>query len=330
MAGFNKSYRNTALRVGVIIKRYDVDDPENSSQLTVEYDVVATETEAGSGMTTTLYRHCLSMDGLGSIADFFERTFRPQKTKTSKDQTQTFNDQDGAIVFLLCIDGTSDRAVIIGGLNHPDRKTTLTGDQMHLEGEFNGVNIKVNDDGSTSLTFMGTTDSQGKPTDSSQGTTQFSIEKDGSFQFMHDAITARYDRKGQMTLTAKDDITENTQTNYVVKTGKDVNVTAQGDANISVTKLVAQCSGDASLASQNCDIAAQSALTIEGSTIKLTAQSMATIKASNIVLDGQVALGGQGGQPLLLLSAMILGVGNLGAPVISQAISGFTTKVVAT
>lgn len=329
IAGFNKSYRNTALRIGVIVKRYDIDDDNNHSKLTPEYDVVAIEQKENDGVTTTLYRNCPSMDGLGAIADFFERTFRVQEEKTFKTKAQQMSGQDGAIVFLLCIDGTSDRAIIIGGFQHPDRPTTLKGDEMHLEGEFNGVNIKVNDDGSTSLTFRGATDNKGKPLDDSQGDTVIQIEKDGSFQLNHDSITQRHDRNGKSTLTAKDDITNNTNASFAVNADKDINLTAKGDGNISVVKLVANASGDASFASQNFAIAAQSAFTLTGSSVKMTAESMASIKATNIVMDGPTSLGGQGGQPLLMLSAMFVGVGNLGAPVISQAISGFTTKVTA-
>jgi hypothetical protein len=71
----------------------------------------------------------------------------------------------------------------------------------------------------------------------------------------------------------------------------------------------------------------QSDIDFDGQNFQVEASSMASIKAPNVAITGQVALGGPGGQPLLMLSAMMIGTGNLGLPVISQAISGYTTMV---
>ena len=81
---------------------------------------------------------------------------------------------------------------------------------------------------------------------------------------------------------------------------------------------------------QKLEVKSESDINLKGSQIQIEAESMAMIKASSITLDGLVALGGAGGQPVLILSTMFIGIGNLGIPVISNAISGFATKVTAT
>ena len=99
--------------------------------------------------------------------------------------------------------------------------------------------------------------------------------------------------------------------------------------NAAMNNLVMNAQGSASLMCQKLAIQAQSEIDMKGSSLKIEAESMASIKSSTIVLDGMVSLGGQGGQPVLLMTTMMLGIGNLGAPVISQAISGYANKVTA-
>ena len=64
------------------------------------------------------------------------------------------------------------KAVIIGGLTHPDRQTNLISTEPQLYGEYNGIATVINPDGSASLTFNGATDNNGEVIDSSQGTTK--------------------------------------------------------------------------------------------------------------------------------------------------------------
>ena len=54
----------------------------------------------------------------------------------------------------------------------------ITSSAPQLSGEYNGVNIEIANDGSCSLTFKGATNSQGVPTNSSQGNTVFQIKTD--------------------------------------------------------------------------------------------------------------------------------------------------------
>lgn len=329
MAGFNKTYKNNALRIGIVVASYPTSDDKNRSKLTSEYDVLVVEQHEDKGTTTLLYRNCMSSEGLGSIADFFEKALRPKKKKTTKGDSVNLKGQDGAIVLLLCLDGMSDKGIIISSLTHPDRKTTLVDEGPRLEGEYNGLNIKVEKDGSATLTFRGATDSEGKPTDSSQGDTVLSIEKDGSFQTQHKTITQRLDKNGKASLTSDDDISNTTKKNFNVTATENIALKATKNFTLDCNEIIANASGSASLACQKLAINAESDIMIKGSQFQVEAESMARIKATTITLDGQVSLGGDGGQPVLILSTQFMGLGNLGMPVISTAISGYATKVTA-
>lgn len=322
MAGFNKTYRNNALRIGVVVAAYPTADDRNRSKLTTEYDVLVVEQHEDKGSTTLLYRNCMSSEGLGSIADFFEKTLRPKKKKTTKGDSVNLKGQDGAIVLLLCLDGMSDKGIIISALTHPDRKTTLKDADPRLEGEYNGLNIKVEKDGSATLTFRGATDSEGKVLDKNQGDTVIGIEKDGSFQTKHKTITQRLDKNGKASLTADDDISNTTKKNFNVTATENIAMKATKNFSAEMVDLIVKASGSATLECQKLAVKSQSDISIKGSQIMAEAEALAKIKATQITLDGLVALGGDGGQPVLIMTSIILGIGNLGAPVISQAITG--------
>jgi len=327
--GFKKTFQNPYLKVGIIVKTYDINDSPNVSKLVPEYDVMTFEQNEDRGSTVITYKNCLASSSLGSIADFFEMKLRQMEKNKNKDAAPSPGGQDGSIVLLLCLNGLSDRGIIIGSLGHPDRKTTLKEEGPRLEGEYNGVNIKVEKDGSTSLTFRGATDSEGKVKDKEQGDTVITIEKDGSYQVKHKTITQRLDKNGKASLTADGDISNTTKKNFNVTATENIAMKATKNFTLDCADLVAKASGSATLECQKLEVKAQSEISMKGSEFKVEAEALAKIKATSITLDGMVALGGEGGQPVLLLSTMFIGIGNLGGPVISNAIAGFAVKVTA-
>ena len=223
IAGFNRSYRNTGLKAGFVVKSYAADDVSNQSQLCTEYDVQTIEQFENKGTTSILYRNCLSYQGFGSIADFLEFTLRSQ-TYDGKN-APVFAGQDGAIVLIQCLDNIGSKAIVVGTLIHPDRPTTITGTAPQLSGEYNGVNVQIANDGSCTLTFKGATDSKGVPKDSSLNTT-FQIKTDGSFEFMHPKVDILADAGGALTITANGDASI---------TCDNANITASGDTNLKTT-----------------------------------------------------------------------------------------------
>lgn len=228
LRGHNKSYNNTALRFGVIKQIYSINDPNNISGLSTEYDVDVIEQDMNRGVAPITYKNCLSVDALGSVADFFEKNFREQ-TLSDNLQLPLTKGQNGATVLVLCLDATTGKGVVLGGLNHPDRPTTLIDNQPRLSGQYNGVGIAINPDGSCSLTFNGATDNDGNPTNPSQGTTIFQIKTDGSFEFTNSSVDILGDKSGALTITTTGDTT--------INASGDCNVTASGKVVVTGSEI---------------------------------------------------------------------------------------------
>jgi hypothetical protein len=272
---FKKTYQNSSLRVGIVTQSYSVADPKNITKIFPEYDVMTFEQNEDQGSTTITYKNCIAASSFGSIADFFEANIRKLKVKKTKGVTPSPAGQDGSIVLLLCLNGLSDKGVIVGCLSHPDRKTNLKDSEPYLEGEYNGVNIKVGKDGSTSITFKGATDNQGKPVDASQGNTEIKIEKDGSYQVDHDSISFRMDRNGTTTLKGKKDINLITDTN--------VNVTATKDVNVKCVNAKVDASGKVNVNSGG------DTTVVAGADCKVTATGKIVETAKEIDLNGAIS-----------------------------------------
>lgn len=246
MAGFNKTYKNTTLRMGIATNIYPVGDPNNHSGLTTEYDVLVLEQNEDKGATSIKYRNCIAAEDGGSIADYLEKTIRILKNKTSKGALD-IKGQDGAIVLIQCLDGMSDKAIITSFITHPDRKTKLVDSSPRLAGAYNGVNILVNPDGSTSLVFNGATNNSGGViTSPTGGPTTVQIQPDGSFQVSHSTVTFSLSKSGAVTIT----------------TTGNVNVTAGGNTNVNAT---------------NATVTAKQTATIDGQSILLGANAVEAV-----------------------------------------------------
>lgn len=208
IAGFNHTYKNTALKAGVIVKRFDIDDDENVSKLTPEYDVMVVEQDANRATTTIQYRKCPSVDSFGSIADYFEHTYRAP-TKTSKNLDLSI--QNGAFVLLLCLDGSNEKAIIIGGIKHPSRNAAIVSNGTpQMQGEFNGLRWTIDEDGSLDVLFRGPTDAEGLPQNFTAGGTTFSIQKDGSVEINDSNLDAADSASNRL---------DSTGTNHQLSTG---------------------------------------------------------------------------------------------------------------
>ena len=331
MNAFNKTYSNFPMRVGIVQQTIAADDPASISKKYPEYNVLVYEQNTNTGGTPTIYKNCPASQGFGSIADFFEYTLRSQETLIDgANGIDAFN-QDGALVLLLCINGYGDRGVIISALNHPNRDTTLEDDKTQLQGEFNGVNIAVADDGSCVLTFKGATDNQGNPIDDSQGTTTVSIETDGSVQIQNDGVTQRLEKDGNVSITNKGDLSIDTDGDMSLGAHKGgVSLTSNSDDLTIATKgdLTLTISGDINIKGENNSIKFNSSYSLKAQQIAIEAEAMASIKAPEITLDGICMLGGAGGLPFPVLTSQFIGA-NAAGPVVSVCVGPFTTKTFA-
>lgn len=149
------STRDVALRIGEVVAVYAPGSKGSSSKTDTQYIVRANFRE-GAGLVTPMLYRCVAKDGFGSAGDHLRHSLRARPSQQKED------DVTGAIVLLACINGDRSQAVILDCLRHPSR-TTKDAEGRWFDFEFNGVAVKINDDGSFALTVPGPTKGDGKP-----------------------------------------------------------------------------------------------------------------------------------------------------------------------
>jgi hypothetical protein len=310
------------LKGGAIIKAHEITDDTNQSKAWPEYDVAVIEQDSDRGITSVIYKNCVVLESLGSISDFFEKKLRGPTKKDFKNKLESDN-QDASLVLLLCLDGISEKGIIIGGLPHPKRKTTLTKNAgEHLEGEYNGINWQINKDGEFTLTFKSPSDNSGKYANSSYGGSFIKISKDGSIE-VSDGNTEKI----------KIDKTNET---ISIESNKDLSITSGNNVKSSSTNnteytlkdLLMKASGMATIEfAKDYNLKIGKIFGIKSNTIDANIKTMIKLKCLKIIIDTPDIEIGKGGQPAVIQTTLYRGTGNLGIPVVSSAIGPFSSAV---
>ena len=315
-----KISENMYLRLGTVVEIYDMEDDGNISKLMPEYDVMAIEDD-----NTTIYKNCISFDSFGGVGDYFMAKLRKPKDPKKVKEKGSLKKQNGSIVLMLCIDGNSEQAVIIGAIAHPDRKSGQLKKALghHAEGEFNGLNYKVDKDGALTILFKSATDNDAKPKDTKAGGSSWKIEKDGSIQFSDgNKELIRIDKtKKTISITAESDISATSDANVNITAKKNINAKATAD-------LVADAGGSFTAKSGGpFNIQSGGPMSIKAPDLKIAVDNMMQVKASSVMISAPSISLGDGGTPAVVLTTIFMGIGNLGAPVISTAIGPFSATV---
>ena len=315
---------NMTLKVGAVLEVVELDDPKNQSGLAPEYNVMVIEDD-----NTSIYKNCIAVDMFGGQADYHRKKYRVPKDAKKVRESGSLKNQTGSIVLILCLEGSAEQGVILGGLMHPQKGAVLEKELgHHMEGEFNGLNWKVDKDGALTITFKSATDGEGKPQDEEAGGSTAKIDKTGSLELNTnlegaDATSFKLDKTtkdigavagNNITMTAQKDIAAEAKANVNVKAGAD---------------LLAEATGSAKhMSGGTFDIEAGGALGIKAPMMKVAADSQIELKTNVLNLKGQTTIVGPSvGTPALVFSTQFLGIGNLGIPVISQAIGPFSSSV---
>ena len=316
-SAYSQLYENVSMKTGFITKVYPIDSNENLSKTTIEYNVRVEDQSGSQTVSTVDYYHCIALNPLGSIADSLQASLRVNKSNPAVTDPA---DQNGAYVVIACINGNSQQGVILGQLLHPRTKKPLNGDKKQLAGVFNGVSINVEDDGSCSLVFNGPTDNDGNLIDKTIKPTTLKIAADGAFSITGGNFSTILSQVG--------DFTANFQGNVNLKAKKELNLsvsdgqtkasTSNGSLTLEVKDAILKASGSVKVNGQTSVLKFNSA--------ELQTQTL-TIKSSVTSIQGQVFLGGAGGLPALTAVSTFFGTDALGVPVISVAVSGYTTQV---
>jgi hypothetical protein len=177
---------NLALRRGEVKEIIYPDDPKSSSKKYTEYRVAVQQNDGMETGSIVEYSNCQVMSLFGGVTDKLVYTLRADSQTTTEKGTGI-----GSKVHVLCEDGNSNRAFIIGGLRDSNESSAKdSGDAGHnLLFEFNGIRALINKDGEFEINFNGATDNTGKlldGVDSANSGSVFHFLKNGDIQLGHD------------------------------------------------------------------------------------------------------------------------------------------------
>lgn len=219
---------NNSLRVGEVKDIVYPDDQRSITKQFTEYVVEVSEKDGGGIANTTHYIGCVINNVFGGWADQLRYTLR----KDSKQQNN--NDKIygiGSKVLLLCVNGNTDNAIIIGGI--PDAATQANQKDDKNNGhnllfEFNGLQAVINKDGELLVKFRGATNTDGTLADSADSNAE------GSF--------LQFDKNGGIKIATKENnqfISINHQDKTITLHAQEAwNCSVNGPVNITATENV--------------------------------------------------------------------------------------------
>jgi hypothetical protein len=133
-------YNNYALRMGYIEKVLSPTHPRNKSRKFTEYDVkVLLYDHVRRSSAATLFLNCKVGRWFASPSDYMAYSLDPGPSYGK-----------GNSVFILCDNGQSSSAYIVGSPEHPNQPADLDGHYFLMK--FNGVKYFINKNGGLSIT----------------------------------------------------------------------------------------------------------------------------------------------------------------------------------
>jgi phage baseplate assembly protein gpV len=179
-----------SLYVGRVQRVHYPDSDANANKRYPEYDVVIEYESHGNRIrTATIIHRCRVASLFGGIADF--ETWTPRvavKDPMAHDATQKQAGQKletGSQVLVLCLTGSSQQGIIVGGLPHTEGDVQDKTEGHHWTRRFNGVTMNIDAAGQFTLSFQGATGAAGGLLDSADpeaSGSQMTFVKDGSIK----------------------------------------------------------------------------------------------------------------------------------------------------
>lgn len=180
-------FDNVRVRFGEVQGIVYPDDAKSRSKTFAEYSVYV-QYRSNGVMAAKLYENCVLVNQFGGLADQETFTLRFEKNPSTRQKGMTKLGK-GSKVLIACINGETERAVIIGGVRDPqDSDKDLKDNGHNYHWLFNGVSLDVNKDGEVTLKYSGATDIDGKTSaDSSKTGSLITLDKDGHVIIKHRA-----------------------------------------------------------------------------------------------------------------------------------------------
>lgn len=200
---------NVQLRPGEVQEAIYPQDPRNRSKRFIEYSVYVQHRENGTAVTK-IYPNCILMNSFGGFADQLTYTLRAEaNADTQNSAKQSGEPGKGSKVLVLCLNGETHSAIIVGGLRDASRDSDPKSDKdqgHHLHFAFNGVIFDIDKDGQLTLQVTGATDAEGK-TENDELPSTLKIEKSGKITAeTKDGKNSIVIDKGTITVTAEDEV----------------------------------------------------------------------------------------------------------------------------
>lgn len=246
----NGSMGNVRLRMGEVQAIYFPSDAKSVSKKYIEYDVWV-QHRANHTAVTKMYTHVIATDSLGSAADFNFSTYRADSSASTNGPGKKAAPGFGAKVLLLCVNGETNNAVIIGGIRdfHSDPDDRVDGHHQHSQ--FNGIDVLINNDGELIVTYEGATKLDGMIRDDVDGDvvgTFIKIAKDGSLTLS--------DKNGYNSI-------------IISPTGASVTVTADQEIDVNTKTIALNGTTEVDVTTPVVDIEASTSVTIASPQVAL-------------------------------------------------------------
>lgn len=329
--------KDCAVRIGVVRQ-------ETFLETTKETKYIVEVWDAGRVIPIS----CVRTSRFGGIYNFEEYTHRGFNVSEDSASRSVMALKSGDHVVIAYANGDAREGVILGELNHSGRSEKLKAGQgpAYLS-EFNGIERSINADGEYITTFKGQPTNLKKLLDPASG----DPIKDPTYDTKVGGTYAKFDKTGSWTLS---DNSEKVQSIFVDKPNGKITITSGAtslviDKNTEsytiVNKKTTFTSADEfNLTTKKTTINSSASYDLKSAKINTDGE---WTQKGNITITGDTKQTGKvditgdmsttgitnlaGGQfPLIYDIILVIGIGNLGVPVISFAIPLKTTQTKAT
>lgn len=242
---------NMALRSGTISKIVYPDDKESVTKREIEYHVEVVQNLGVNGTNTVRYRNCRCNNIFGTANNSLVYTLQ-------QDDSGSPTLDEGALVLLLCIDGSPDnsQAIIIGGLSNlvSKNKKYKKADGQFYDFNFNGINFNINKDGEWTLEFNSPVSPKGKKANEPAAGTKIKIDKEGRLK-----ISDNENQSWELDRVAKKSTWTNGNESVVIdKENKKVELTSTGEMSQHSAKQMSASTDDKMSLSSKADMSSKS------------------------------------------------------------------------
>lgn len=314
-------YQLFGLYRGQVIRVLYPDDKENSNKTRIEYVVRINGQD---------YPNAVSANMGGAIYNQSERILKDtEKSFTSKLDVGVYPENlDGEFVYVLFLEGHGNVPVIIGCADHPRQDLQFKReDGRFYRDEFNGIEIKIDKDANYSIKQVGLKNEKGEVQNKDGVDSFVKLYKNGDIELnTHGDDTLKVkltksSKKMEFKAQGNSVVYDNSGVAIVDKNNNEFKFTSAGMSMKAVDKASIEATGDLSMKGAKADVQAtgEASFKGDGGTKVGSGGSATDVNGSAVNLAG-------GGVPVAKVGSQSIGVGNLGAPVISNIIDG-STKV---